>query len=89
MARLVRLADWLSGGLISRETARADENAKLFHEADDARIEAEQRVKARKFRCSFCHKTEDQVRKLCCGWNTCICDECATLAVETMKKDRD
>lgn len=40
-------------------------------------------------RCSFCHKTEDQVRKLIAGpdGNTFICDECIGICAEIMDEE--
>ena len=41
----------------------------------------------RKPRCSFCGKTQDQVRRLIAGPNAYICDECITLCQEIMSDD--
>ena len=41
----------------------------------------------RKPRCSFCGKTQDQVRRLIAGPNAYICDECITLCQEIMADD--
>ena len=39
-------------------------------------VDMADKVKEGKVRCSFCHKTEDQVRKLIAGPNgTYICDQ--------------
>ena len=43
----------------------------------------------RKPRCSFCGKTQDQVRRLIAGPNAYICDECITLCREIMSDDLD
>ena len=41
------------------------------------------KVKEGKVRCSFCHKTEDQVRKLIAGPDGAyICDECIGICSE-------
>ena len=40
-----------------------------------------------KVRCSFCHKSEDQVRKLIAGHNVYICDECIELCNEMLTED--
>ena len=40
----------------------------------------------RKPRCSFCGKTQDQVRRLIAGPNAYICDECITLCQEIMSE---
>ncbi|HEY3126796.1 MAG TPA: ClpX C4-type zinc finger protein, partial [Candidatus Limnocylindria bacterium] len=34
------------------------------------------------YRCSFCGKSQDQVRKLIAGQGVYICDECITLCRE-------
>ena len=36
----------------------------------------------KQFRCSFCNKTQDQVRKIVAGPNVYICDECINLCHE-------
>ena len=36
--------------------------------------------------CSFCGKSQDEVRKLIAGSNVCICDECVDLCVEILKE---
>ena len=33
-------------------------------------------------RCSFCNKTQDQVRKLIAGPNAFICDECVDICMD-------
>ena len=38
-----------------------------------------------KFRCSFCGKTQDQVRKLIAGPNVYICDECVDICAEIVQ----
>lgn len=38
-------------------------------------------------RCSFCNKTQDEVRKLIAGLNVYICDECVELCNEILKED--
>ena len=41
-----------------------------------------------KFRCSFCGKTQDQVRKLIAGPNgVYICDECIDLCDEILAEE--
>ncbi|MCD8153867.1 MAG: ATP-dependent Clp protease ATP-binding subunit ClpX [Clostridiales bacterium] len=41
-----------------------------------------------KFRCSFCHKSEDQVRKLIAGPDGAfICDECVAICTEIMEEE--
>ena len=40
-----------------------------------------------KLRCSFCGKTEDQVRRLITGPDVYICDECVHLCVEILAED--
>ncbi len=46
------------------------------------------KVKEGKVRCSFCHKTEDQVRKLIAGPDGAyICDECIGSAPRSWKKN--
>lgn len=38
-------------------------------------------------RCSFCHKSQDQVRKLIAGPNVYICDECIDLCSEIIEEE--
>ena len=38
-------------------------------------------------RCSFCGKTQDEVRKLIAGPGVCICNECIELCAEIMEDD--
>lgn len=40
-------------------------------------------------RCSFCNKTQDQVRKLIAGHNVYICDECIELCSEIIEEELD
>ena len=40
-----------------------------------------------KIRCSFCGKTQDQVRKLIAGPNVYICDECVEICAEIVEED--
>ena len=42
-----------------------------------------------KLRCSFCGKTEDQVKKLVAGAKALICNECVALANRIMKETPD
>jgi ATP-dependent Clp protease ATP-binding subunit ClpX len=35
--------------------------------------------------CSFCGKTQDEVRHLICGPDIFICDECVNLCVEVIR----
>ena len=44
---------------------------------------------AGKLRCSFCGKSEDQVRKLVAGAKATICDECVAKADHIMKTAPD
>lgn len=39
-------------------------------------------------RCTFCGKTEHQVRKLVAGPNASICDECIALCVDIISEER-
>src|SRR5438309_4161905 len=39
------------------------------------------------YRCSFCGKSQDQVRKLIGGQGVCICDECITLCREIVDEE--
>ena len=41
--------------------------------------------KKQQLRCSFCNKTQDQVRKLIAGPNVYICDECIEVCSEMRK----
>jgi ATP-dependent Clp protease ATP-binding subunit ClpX len=48
------------------------------------------RVDDRKqLRCSFCNKTQDQVRKLIAGPNVYICDECIEICSEIIEEEFD
>lgn len=40
-------------------------------------------------RCSFCNKTQDQVRKLIAGQNVYICDECIEVCSEIIEDELD
>lgn len=40
-------------------------------------------------RCSFCNKTQDQVRKLIAGPNAYICDECIDICAEIIDEELD
>ncbi len=42
-----------------------------------------------KLRCSFCGKTQDQVKKLIAGPNVYICDECIELCAEIIDEEYD
>jgi ATP-dependent Clp protease ATP-binding subunit ClpX len=41
----------------------------------------------KQLRCSFCHKTQDVVRKLIAGPNVYICDECIELCAEIIEEE--
>lgn len=41
----------------------------------------------KQLRCSFCHKTQDKVRKLIAGPNVYICDECIDLCSEIIEEE--
>lgn len=43
----------------------------------------------KQLRCSFCNKTQDQVRKLIAGPNVYICDECVDICAEIVDEDLD
>lgn len=43
----------------------------------------------RPLRCSFCNKTQDQVRKLIAGQNVYICDECIEVCSEIIEDELD
>ena len=46
------------------------------------------RIDERKpLRCSFCNKTQDQVRKLIAGPNVYICDECVEVCSEIIEDE--
>ena len=38
-------------------------------------------------KCSFCGKTQDQVKKLIAGPDVCICDECIELCNEILDEE--
>ena len=40
-------------------------------------------------RCTFCGKSENQVRKLVTGSGAAICDECIELCVDIISEERD
>ena len=40
-----------------------------------------------KLRCSFCGKTQDQVKKLIAGPNVYICDECIDLCADIIDEE--
>jgi len=40
-----------------------------------------------KLRCSFCRKSEDDVRKLVAGPNVYICDTCVKIATDIMERE--
>ena len=42
-----------------------------------------------KLRCSFCGKTQDQVKKLIAGPNVYICDECIDLCADIIDEEYD
>ena len=41
----------------------------------------------KKVRCSFCNKSQEQVRKLIAGPNVYICDECIEVCMEIMEDE--
>ena len=41
----------------------------------------------RQLKCSFCGKTQDQVRRLIAGPNVYICDECVELCDEIIQEE--
>jgi ATP-dependent Clp protease ATP-binding subunit ClpX len=43
----------------------------------------------KKLHCSFCGKSEDQVKKLVAGAKAYICDECLAKADKIMKKSAE
>ena len=38
-------------------------------------------------RCSFCNKSQDQVRKIIAGPDVYICDECVEICAEIMEEE--
>ena len=47
-----------------------------------------EKIRDTRVRCSFCNKTEDQVRKLIAGPNgVYICDECIGICSEIIEED--
>jgi len=46
-------------------------------------------ISSRKLRCSFCGKTQDQVRRIIAGPGAYICNECVSLCQEIMADDVD
>ena len=45
--------------------------------------------KKQQARCSFCNKTQDQVRKLIAGPGAYICDECIEICAEILDEELD
>ncbi len=45
------------------------------------------RIDEKKVRCSFCNKSQDQVRKLIAGPGVYICDECIDICMEIIEDD--
>ena len=43
----------------------------------------------RQLKCSFCGKTQDQVRRLIAGPNVYICDECVELCDEIIQEEME
>ena len=43
----------------------------------------------KKLRCSFCNKSQEQVRKLIAGPNVYICDECIDICSEIIQDEFD
>ena len=43
----------------------------------------------KQLRCSFCGKSQEQVRKLIAGPNVYSCDECVGLCTETVEEEYD
>ena len=43
----------------------------------------------KQFRCSFCNKTQEQVRKLIAGPNAFICDECVDICMEIIEDEME
>ena len=50
---------------------------------------AKDEIGSRKLRCSFCGKTQDQVRRIIAGPGAYICNECIALCQEIMADDMD
>ena len=46
-------------------------------------------ISSRKLRCSFCGKTQDQVRRIIAGPGAYICNECIALCQEIVADDMD
>lgn len=42
-----------------------------------------------KLRCSFCHRSQSEVKRLIAGTKAAICDECAAIAVDTAQLPKD
>ncbi|MGH7698544.1 MAG: ClpX C4-type zinc finger protein, partial [Candidatus Dormibacteria bacterium] len=47
----------------------------------------ERETRGRQTRCSFCNKSQDQVRKLIAGPGVYICDQCIELCQEVLEED--
>ena len=51
------------------------------------RPKAEAEVQPRRLLCSFCNRTDREVRKLIAGPTVFICDECVDVCVEILRED--
>ena len=51
-------------------------------------MKSEAETSAEVLRCSFCNKTQDDVRKLIAGPAVFICDECVEVCVDVILDDR-
>jgi ATP-dependent Clp protease ATP-binding subunit ClpX len=45
-------------------------------------------IRSKVLRCTFCNKSQRDVRKLIAGPNVLICDECVDICVTIIKEDR-
>jgi len=62
--------------------------SELLHESETIRRSIIVRIQEQKVRCSFCNKSEDQVRKLIAGPDgVFICDECIEICSEIVEEE--
>ncbi|ROR28710.1 ATP-dependent Clp protease ATP-binding subunit ClpX [Mobilisporobacter senegalensis] len=63
-------------------------HASLFTRSEVYKV-ANRSDERKQLKCSFCNKTQDQVRKLIAGPNVYICDECVEICAEIVEEELD